>query len=227
MYNIINIKNQDNKKIILLSPKINNTLEMFLNILRNSNIINKNNDLICNDTIIIYNLNELTDDKHKILDFIQNNIINNKNNVSFYIIFNNSKSIIKINKNVIFNNNIINKLYENDKLKNCINNIDLLNEEKRYYIINELNRLIINDIINNNGKFLNNNQINIINNKLISMTNKEDDYKHYDRVKNCNYLIIFNNYNENKNEKLYNIECYDKNKIGGYMIIGGNQYYHI
>jgi len=178
-------------------------------------------------SIIIYNLNALTEDKHKILDFVKDNIIDNNNNVSFYILYDNSKTIIKINNNVILNGNIINKLYENDKLENIFENIDLLNEKKKYYIINELNRLIINDIINNNGEFLNDNQINIIKDKLINMINKDDDFKHYDRVKNYNYLIVFNNYDENKNEKLYNINSPDKNLVGGFMIIGGNQFYHI
>lgn len=226
MYDIINIKNK-NRKIILLSPKIDNTFFNFINTLYHSNIIDKNNNLVCYNTIIIYNLNVLTKDKHKILDFVKNNIIKNNNNVSFYLLYDNSKTIIKINNNVILNANIINKLYDNDKLENIVENIDLLNNRKRYYIINELNRLIINDIINNNGEFLNDNQINIIKDKLIQMINKEDDYKHYDRVKNYNYLIIFNNYDENKDEKLYNINGPDKNMIGGFMIIGGNQYYHI
>ena len=226
MYDIINIKNK-NKKIILLSPKINNTFFNFINSLYHSNIIDKNNNLICYDTIIIYNLNKLTDDKHKILDFVKNNIIDNDNKVSFYLLYDNSKTIIKINNNVIINGNIINELYENDKLEKIFDNIDLLNDKKRYYIINELNRLIINDIIDNNGVFLNDNQIDIIKNKLIQMINNIDDFKHYDRVKNYNYLIVFNNYDDNKNEKLYNINSPDNNMVGGFMIIGGNQFYHI
>jgi len=226
MYDIINIKNKK-RKIILLSPKIDNTFFNFINSLYFSNILDKDNNLICYNSIIIYNLNALTEDKHKILDFVKDNIIDNNNNVSFYILYDNSKTIIKINNNVILNGNIINKLYENDKLENIFENIDLLNEKKKYYIINELNRLIINDIINNNGEFLNDNQINIIKDKLINMINKDDDFKHYDRVKNYNYLIVFNNYDENKNEKLYNINSPDKNLVGGFMIIGGNQFYHI
>ena len=227
MYDIINIKNKDNKKIILLSPKLDNTYFNFINSLYHSNIIDKNNKLICNNTIIIYNLNSLTNDKYKIIDFIQNNIVNNKNNVSFYLLYDNSKSIIKIDNNIIINTNILNKLYENDKLENIFDNIDLLNERKKYYIINELNRLLINDIILNKGNFLNDNQINIIKDKLINLINNNDDYKHYDRVKNYNYLTVFNNYDDNKNEKLYNIKSPEKNLIGGFMIIGGNQFYHI
>ena len=226
MYDIINIKNKNNNKIILLSPKINNTYTNFINTLYQSNIINKNNELICKDTIIIYNLNNLTEDKHKIIDFIKKYIVNNDNNVSFYLLYDNSKTIIKINDNVIINGQIINRLYENDKLEEIFDDdINLLYERKKYYIINELNRLMINYIIKNKGEFLNDLQIKNIKNSLLNLINSEDDFKHYDRVKNYNYLTVFNNYKNN--DKLYNINAPDNNMIGGFMIIGGNQFYYI
>jgi len=46
MYDIINIKNKK-RKIILLSPKIDNTFFNFINSLYFSNILDKDNNLIC------------------------------------------------------------------------------------------------------------------------------------------------------------------------------------